>query len=462
MIGIILKINLRPKALMHHNPTRNSRIRQAIGEMNPSTAATLINKIESKRAGGYDDPTFDLILPFARSILQSSGRKAAREATILRSFCVPFEDSLVNCNPGHIQPGRINRQSIIPVWNWVSTRLIPGKISKLTDRINQAVEAENLPQIRAVCSILYNDCADALQKALTKAQKHEKTQKRLTARLGPATGIPDAWEMYLALRNAETLGELRERLPAMTSRLEGRSLETLTALMSEYFSLAPDIHGSITASFLTRLKTPSHILHIPVKVLGSADAGRICSTPFRILGDILLFDIDCLVDDLISQLRQSAPIGDILINLEEFHDLTGGFNSEVDVLARNTWGQRLGRARTRISDVLEREIRQLPALMREHIKTHGSRANDFFHPAGQKPGKAGATPLQGEEKLVHALALMKGCKPYMDQLSINATMHKVENEIEQITDYARIIGKSSVLSKVEALTAKALDFSTPR
>jgi hypothetical protein len=447
---------------MHHNPTRNSRIKQAIGEMGPSAAATLINKIESKRAGGYDDPTFDLILPFARSILQSSGRKAAREATILRSFCVPFEDCLVNCNPAHIQPGRINRKSIIPVWNWVSTRLIPEKISSLTDEINRAVEAENLPHLRATCSSLYKDCADALQKALARAQGREKARQRLAVRLGPVSGIADAMEMYLGLRNAEGIGELRERLPAMTSQLEGHSLDSLTALLSEYFNRLPDVHGGITASFLARLKTPTHILHIPAKALGTTNADAISSTPFKIMGDILLFDIDCLVENIITQLRQNLPVGDILGNLEEFHQRVSSFDDEIDVPVKSAWGQRLAGARTRISDVLEREIRQFPGLMRDYVKDHGNRKNDFFSRPGATHDKSGSARTHQEKKLVHALELIKGCKPYLDQLSINNTMQKVENEIDQITDYARLIGKSAVLSKLEALAGQALDFSTGR
>jgi hypothetical protein len=269
-------------------------------------------------------------------------------------------------------------------------------------------------------------------------------------------------EMYLGLRNAEGIGELRERLPTMTSQLEGHTLDSLTALLSEYFDRLPDVHGGITASFLTRLKSPTHILHIPVKVLGSTNADLISSTPFKVMGDILLFDIDCLVEDIITQLRQNLPVGDILSNLEGFHERVSSFNEEIEVQVKSAWGQRLASARTRISDMLEREIRQLPGLMREYVKDHGNQKNDFFHPSGPAHDKIGSAPSQAEKMLVHALGLMKGCKPYLDQLSINNTMRKVENEVDQITDYARIIGKNSVLSNLEVLTGQALDFSTGR
>ena len=98
-------------------------LQNLLGKLPESAASKLAQAIEMDRLMDGHELPHDIIL---RGLRPSLGQ-SSRTLTPLRLFCQPFED-LLDSAPRKIKhKAVIARASVVPVWTWISTILLPDE-----------------------------------------------------------------------------------------------------------------------------------------------------------------------------------------------------------------------------------------------------------------------------------------------------------------------------------------------
>src|SRR5271169_1385304 len=169
-------------------------LRDFLGSLPQSLAARLAKAVEVDRLSGGAALPHDLILDGLRPVLRLM-TTSERTPTPLRLFTQPFED-LLSSEPRKLkQKGAIARDSILPVWNWLSQKLAPDELSRYAIAVKTAVLGYHADEAQARATEFWTAASVALRAALDSEAKC----KAARAILGGDLVVADALEIALLL-----------------------------------------------------------------------------------------------------------------------------------------------------------------------------------------------------------------------------------------------------------------------
>ncbi len=407
------------------------RLMRFFEDLHPSAAAKLVKTIEQGRQEGQNDPVFEVILKHARTVLRDSETQIEHLPTASRKFCQPFEDMLVSMVAGEKQVGRISRNSVLPVWNWLNTRLMPDELPQLATRLEQSLEQGNAENSRKLLAIFYQKISQALAQAIAAVDDMdaERERRRLEAMLGGPQVLADAREMVVAISIADKVEAIKKELPETIIEFDGEILKYCVKLYEKFLLETPDNPEIFISIILKRLKRKGQVLRLAKKIICKDDGAMIAQTPHGVAGEILLFDMEVAAEHLATTINRHDLASTVLFSLREFHVLAKGMTSEVRIDMKGKWGLRIVTVRKQVTDLLEREISIVPRLIRQALLGKKS--------IGKK--KKTAVPVASLDPLdmveaVRVLKILVGAQFLADQISLNATISRFIKEIKQYLD----------------------------
>lgn len=392
-----------------------------LSQRSPDVAVFLIREIELHRLDGKDDPAYGPILDAARDIVRESDVSIDRLATPLRLFCDPFADLLVDDTWGASHAARISRTSIEPVWSWLLRDRASGRIVTLAGRLKAEARGGPSERVDRMRRQLIASAAMAIHNALTASARSDKARGRLEMMLGGRHPLSDAAEMAAAFRCHDAIVKLRRRLPRSIANLAGDALFGAESAVKEFRAAVPDRHDIGYGVLLARLEFPPQALRLAVHELQTDDSERIAESAFAPLGSLLLFDTETAARQVDVLVRERAPTADVLNALSRFHRYAEGFDAELEINARGRWGNALASARRVASQALDAEIRRVPETIVSLFKPH----------LGRMKGHPGPAPdLASVEQAERSLTLSRGCRPFLDQLSLNEAVMRFDQNVQ--------------------------------
>ncbi len=399
--------------------------------LHPAAAAKLVKTIEQGRQGEQNDPVFEIILKHARTVLRDSETHIEHKPTASRKFCEPFEDMLTGMSASEKQAGRINRNSVSPVWNWLNTRLMPEELPQLATKLEQSLERGNTEDAGKLLGIFYQKISQALEQAIAAVDDMdaERERRRLEAMLGGPQVLADAREMAIALSIADKIEAIKKELPETIIEFNGEILKYCVKLYEKFLVEASDNPEIFISIIMKRLKRKGQVLRLAKKIICKDDEALIAQTPHGIAGEILLFDMEATAEQLAASINRHDLASTVLFSVRQFHILAKGMTSEVRIDMKGKWGMRLVKVRKHVTDLLEREISVVPRLIRQALlgkKSIGKK---------KKPAIPAAKidPLDMVEA-VRALKILVGVQFLSEQISLNATITKFIKEVKQYLD----------------------------
>jgi hypothetical protein len=321
---------------------KSGLLQSLLGKLPETAASKLAQAIEMDRLMDGHELPHDVILSGLRPSLGHSNRTQ----TPLRLFCEPFEDLLDSQPRKAKHKAVIARISVVPVWTWLSTVLLPEE-SELYFRAAKAlILCGKLGDARALTRPFWARAGAAMRAALER--NSAETAKRLQA-----DEIADAREMALLLSEGEEMEKVQGRLSKPLPHL---SEEILWQLRESYDALIlrnPDVAPFVAVVAMNRLQRPWEALRLPMMVSRQTSDALISKTDMGLVGEILFARMDAMKAAIMATRHPLFDADMLVAQVSGFAELSSAVVKEIEVRRDGEWGQRLLKDRAAIGEVMD-------------------------------------------------------------------------------------------------------------
>ena len=385
-----------------------------LGSLPPHVAQRLSRAVEVDRLADGKSLPHDLILDGLRPVLRGNDRHD-RTPTPLRLFCSPFEDLLVNRQRSSKQKGRIARSHIGPVWQWLSTLLIPKEAHDYENEVKALVVSFKPDEARMRAMAFWQEAAAAMRNAL----ELDKSRKVAREALRDPLALADAEEMALLLTVGPDILALQEKLPKPVPAFTDDLVRAARQTYDHFIATAPDAAPYVAVAAMNRLSRRWEALRLPVLVSRTAQDTLISSTDMGLAGELLFGDIDALSHAIRSAKQPRFDVDELIDNIAGFAELSTAVVKEMAVRRDGKWGQSLLKDRAEVGNFMD----------------------DFMERAPKEI--AGALPLQKasrfpdperNERALRYATLIAGAKPFASAGSFAASREEAH---KTAADYLR-------------------------
>lgn len=193
-------------------------------------------------------------------------------------------------------PFRLSRSSLPHLWHWVTHDLLREAAGEFSDASGDALAAGDVARAERLTRD-FQDCVAAAIRAAFAGSDDQLLPRRLVAQLGTPRAADEIATLRWALRGRDALAALSARLPATIDDLPPQSIPVLTMLI-ENAARPRDVFVYALLTLMRRMAAPWQIVRLAVHAAGTTSAARVADTPYGVLLDIVLGDLDCQIAQL--------------------------------------------------------------------------------------------------------------------------------------------------------------------
>jgi hypothetical protein len=383
----------------------------------------LINELERSLLGGVEIPGCELILQELRRTIRDSGQAGSRIGDPARLFFRPVEPFLVDDGPDHKHPGRISRQSLEVLWNWVSRALMPAEAKTYVEDVTRALAANDTAKADQLTRILHDKVIERIEALLVTMQIDEKARRRVAGQVGTPRANEDVKTLLAILKARHDLTSLAGRLPTHIKNLADDQLASIKALLDAPLYRQPDIFLYALLMVMSRLAAPWQLIRLATRAAESDLASRVAETPYAVSVTIVLGEIERMVGELKTDLKSAQSVG-VAASLKAIHDAARGLRTELDLPVDSLWGRQLATIRTEIANRLKAEIESMPGRVRRLLR---------MRPAKEIVAHSvlDATDVAETEQLID---FVNACRLYAGELAISEMTLRNWSEVQNYLD----------------------------
>jgi len=349
---------------------KSGLLQNLLGQLPETAAEKLALAVEMDRLMDGHALPHDSILAGLRPSL----RQSTRTLTPLRLFCQPFEDLLVSEARKAKQKAVIARASVLPVWTWLSTDLLPQETQAYFRAAKATILAGKIEETAAHTRQYWILAGGAMRGALAEVAGLAQAEKRLSA-----DEIADAREMALLLSEGEEMLKIQGRLPKPLAHLNEEILWQLRESYDALIARNPDVAPFVAVVAMNRLQRPWEALRLPLMVSRQTSDALISKTDMGLVGEILLARMDSMRAAIMAARHPVFDADMLVAHVGAFADLSSAVVKEIEVRRDGEWGQRLLKDRAAIGAVMdgfmERATKEFTAALPMHRGT-----GDFSRP----------------------------------------------------------------------------------
>jgi hypothetical protein len=404
-------------------PTQEKLLRNFLSRLPPATAQQLARAIEADKL--YDGKALphDVILESLRPALRQVPPEG-RVLTPLRLFCQPFEDLLINAGGKAKLKGRIARESILPVWTWLSNTLLPEESQNYSNDVRQAIEKHDVTSAYSIAAEFWSTSSHAIRSAMA----NEKT--RATARSALADlALADAEEMALMLGVGDQVLAIHRKLPRGTAALTEDLIWALREIYDALLQTNSDAAPYVTVITMSRLAKPWEALRLPLMITRKAQDTLISSTDMGLAGELLFHDLEDYAFQIRAVRQPHFDVEILLRNLSRFTELSSAVVKEVEIRRDGRWGQNLLKDRSLVGTTMDAMMQKAPKEILGALPMHKSGS----YGGGPRVPNIDHMPDQDEkvERAIRYAKLVMGCRHLASRASFGATHKDASDEIER-------------------------------
>ena len=403
------------------------RLRDYLRTLKPEARAMLVAELERGVLGGEESAGNELILQELRRAIRVESQPASqRMGDAARMFFGPVEPFLIDDAPDHKRAGRISRVSLEPIWEWIGRDLIPAEAKALGDDINRALLAKDRVKAEQRARALHDRALLRIREAMASVTGDDKARRRLAVQVGTPRALEDLATLTGILANRDLLSELARRLPNHLRTFERDQIDSVKLLLEAAIAQKSQGGASVAKAdvflygfvlFMGRLAAPWQLIRIATRAAETDEAARIAETPYGRAVTIVLGEVECMVNDLRSELKAHRPVTSLLKNI---HDAARGLRTEIDLSGDSPWSRQLTAIRTEVSNVLRGEIESTPGRVRRLLRP---RPTKEIVPGSQLD----ETDVAEAELMVEFVG---ACRTYAHELAVNEMTMRSYTELQ--------------------------------
>lgn len=391
------------------------RLRDYLNGLKPEARALLIAEIERSALNGTEVPGAELILEALRPTIRQSPEPIARVGSPVRHFFRPLEPFLVNSNAPRVLVGRIDRSSLLPIWEWIGRDLLPPAAKTYAREATTALLNGDIKKADRLAHGFQDAVAAAIWRNIDPARNEDRNRRRFAAQLPLPRALEDLQVLHRVLVNREFLDRLATRVPANVSNLADEQLDNIVGLLRQ-----PSAEGLQPALILIlgRLGAWWQLIRLAVRSAESDVASRVAAAPLAPAVTLVFAEIRQRVDELRLNLLH-GQMGQATATCRELHSAIRALRTEINLAGDNAWSRELAALRGSVSDLLRPELEGMEGRVRRLLR-----------PRPARDIKAGSTLDACDIAETEArIELVAACRNFASELAINQIAPKVYHDI---------------------------------
>lgn len=306
------------------------RLRAYLLTLTPQARAGLRHGLE-RAATESDASRTQAVLAELRRLADDADGAAAR------LFFRPLAPFLID-DAARRHPGWVARSSLPALWAFVCHDLVAEEAAAFTQAATEALEAGAVLHADRLANHFQDRVVAALRAAMANAED-DLGRRRLAMCIGTPRAADELAALRWTLRGRDALAALSARLPATIDDLPPQSIPVLTMLI-EAAARPRDLFVHALLMVFGRLAAPWQIVRLAAHAAASTSAARIAETPYGIVIDILLAEIEHRIGTLGEALTQSDAAAAVTL-IRSIDATIRGLRAEIVVPVGSTLGRRL-------------------------------------------------------------------------------------------------------------------------
>lgn len=351
------------------------QLSEFLQKLTPLSRSCLLSELERLELCGIDMPGSSDLQSRLRAEFRKDGSNQARATNPSRYFFAPLELLLIDGAPQHANAGRISRNTLIPIWEWICRDLLPTMARDYIKAINDQVTANNPKEVQKIASTFQIKVVKVLESTLASAESTEFTRAKLAQYTASRTAFDDVKKMHHVLRAGAALPKFNEKLPERIEKFDDGQVAKITALLDAFKKAHPEALPFALALVARRLKTPWELVRLATKPAASKSAADIATAPYACVVHMVLDRLD----DKRLALRIALRHNRVLVArdlLTEIYDTEYALKVRIDGLEGCEWGIRLQQLMDAIAALVSAEVSRFPSNVGHILGSRRLRSHD--------------------------------------------------------------------------------------
>lgn len=344
-------------------------------KLTPLSRSCLLSELERLELCGIDMPGAADIQAKLRAEFRKDGSSQARATSPSRHFFAPLELLLIDGAPEHANMGRISRNTLTPIWEWICRDLLPTMARDYIKAINDQVAANNPKEVLKIATTFQTKVVKVLESTLASAESTEFARAKLAQYTASRTAFDDVKKMRQVLRAGAALPKFNEKLPERITKFDDAQVTQMAARLDAFKKAHPEALPFALALLARRLKTSWQLLRLATKPAASKSAADVAATPYACVVHMVLDQLD----DKRLALRIALRHNRVLIArdlLADIYDTEYALKVRIDGIEHCEWGVRLQQLMDAIATLVTAEVSRFPSNVGHILGSRRLRSHD--------------------------------------------------------------------------------------
>jgi len=351
------------------------RLSEFLQRLTPLSRSCLLSELERLELCGIDMPGSTSIQAKLRAEFRKDGSTQARATNPSRYFFAPLELLLIDGAPEHENAGRISRNTLTPIWEWICRDLLPTMARDYIKAINDQVSANNPKEVLKTASTFQTKVVKVLENTFASAESTELARGKLAQYTASPTAFDDVRKMQQVLRAGDALPKFNEKLPEKITKFDDGQVAQIAAQLDAFKKAQPDALPFALTLVARRLKTSWELVRLATKGAASKSVADIAATPYACAVHMALDRLD----DKRLALRIALRHNRVLIArdlLADIYDTEYALKVRIDGIETCEWGVRLQQLMDAIAALVAAEVSRFPANVGHILGSRRLRSHD--------------------------------------------------------------------------------------
>lgn len=344
-------------------------------KLTPLSRSCLLSELERLELCGIDMPGSSELQSRLRAEFRKDGSSQARATSPSRHFFAPLELLLIDGAPEHANMGRISRNTLTPIWEWICRDLLPTMARDYIKAINDQVAANNQKEVLKIASTFQTKVVKVLESTLASAESTEFARGKLAQYTASRTAFDDVKKMQHVLRAGAALPKFNEKLPEKIAKFDDGQVDQITARLDAFKQAHPEALPFALTLVARRLKTFWQLVRLATKAAASKSAADVAAAPYACVVHMVLDQLD----DRRLALRIALRHNRVLIArdlLTEIYDTEYALKVRIDGIEQCEWGIRLQQLMDAIAALVSAEVSRFPSNVGHILGSRRLRSHD--------------------------------------------------------------------------------------
>lgn len=324
------------------------------------------------------------------------------------AFLAALESVLVSAPAYYEFPGAIERDVAVSIWSWIERDVA----EEACERLREAIGAGTEPV--AAFDLVITEVLDSLKAILDAEQDDIELERRNTIQMGGDEYRAKLAPVIMAMRRRPLL----QQAAAFGTSIGKLQDEAIVASALQNITITNPVTRALwMQAMVGHISNPSRVMAAAVKLIGGNSDSLVSSSEYAPLVQAMLSDAQSQIGLLAAQPGVFNDLDLACRAVDRYHRLMRAINNTIEIERKSDWGTTIAGLIGRISERLERPIREVSPSVTQSLR----RPRD------------GADRVDPDEVLaalngLYLLTVVRRCR---DSLAVNALLDQAWTETGQ-------------------------------